>query len=134
MRARIGLLAVLLLTATWTVASPGAVAREPAGLHAALDELLREGKFSGAVVLRGREGLRFARGYGWADPFERRAFTPETPADSASLAKPITSAAVLLLTKTARLNSTRPCSATCSSIHIHRRACATCCPTLPGLI
>ncbi len=97
MRARIGLLAVLLLTATWTVASPGAVAREPAGLHAALDELLREGKFSGAVVVRGREGLRFARGYGWADPFERRAFTPETPADSASLAKPITSAAVLLL-------------------------------------
>ena len=108
MRARIGLLAVLLLTATWTVASPGAVAREPAGLHDALDELLGEGKFSGAVVVRGRDGVRFARGYGWADPFGQRAFTPETPADSASLAKPITSAAALLLVQDGKIELDAP--------------------------
>lgn len=98
MGARTGLPSLLLLAAS-TVASSAAVAREPAGLHQALDKLTREGKFSGAVVLRGPHGVRFARGYGWADPFERRAFTPDTPADSGSLAKPITSAAVLLLVR-----------------------------------
>lgn len=87
----------LLLLAASAVASPTAAAFEPAGLHEALDKLAREGKFSGAVVMRGPDGVHFARGYGWADPFERRAFTADTPADSASLAKPITAAAVLLL-------------------------------------
>ena len=88
--------ALALLSASM-LAAAGALAREPEGLHRALDQLAREGKFSGAVVVRGPEGVRFARGYGWADPYEKRPFTPETPADSASLAKPVTSAAVLLL-------------------------------------
>jgi CubicO group peptidase (beta-lactamase class C family) len=88
-------LAILILLAVSTVAS--AAGTETEGLHQALDQLARDGKFSGAVVVRGAEGVRFARGYGWADPFEQRAFTPDTPADSGSLAKPITAAAVLLL-------------------------------------
>ncbi len=90
-------MASLLLLAASTAASPTAATPEPAGLHQALDRLTREGKFSGAVVVRGPDGTRFARGYGWADPFKKRAFTPDTPADSGSLAEPITSAAVLLL-------------------------------------
>ena len=90
--------AVLVLWAAM-LAQPPAAAREPAGLHRALAQLARDGRFSGAVVVRGPEGVRFARGYGWADPFEHRAFTPETSADSASLAKPVTSAAVLLLSQ-----------------------------------
>lgn len=102
MRARSWLPSLLLLTAS-TVASPAVAAREPAGLHQALDKLAREGKFSGAVVVRGPGGVRFARGYGWADPFERRVFTPDTPADSASLAKPVTSAAVLLLIRDGKI-------------------------------
>lgn len=88
------LLFVVAASTTWV---PAAVAREPVGLHQALEGLTREGKFSGAVVVRDPDGVRFARGYGWADPFEQRAFTPDTPVDGGSLAKPVTSAAVLLL-------------------------------------
>jgi CubicO group peptidase (beta-lactamase class C family) len=85
-----------------------ATAAEPAGLHQALDQLVVQEKFSGAVVVRGSEGVRFARGYGWADPFERRQFTPETPADSGSLAKPVTSAAVLLLASEGKIELDAP--------------------------
>ncbi len=84
------------------------LAEEPPGLHRALEKLAREGKFSGAVVVRGADGVRFARGYGWADPFEKRAFTPETPADSASLAKPATAAAVLLLAHEGKIELDAP--------------------------
>jgi CubicO group peptidase (beta-lactamase class C family) len=104
MRARAGLSILYLLA----VAAPAAAAREPAGLHQALDKLTREGKFSGAVVVRGPDGVRFARGYGWADPFEQRAFTPDTPADSGSLAKPVTSAAVLLLVRDGKIELDAP--------------------------
>ena len=87
---------------------PAAEAREPAGLHQALDRLAREGRFSGAVVVRDGRGERFARGYGDADPFARRPFTPATPVDSASLAKPVTAAAVLLLAREGRLDLDAP--------------------------
>lgn len=89
----------LLLVALWLTAAPAAAAGEPAGLHEALEQLARDHKLSGAVVVRGAEGVRFARGYGLADPFEGRAFTADTPVDSASLAKPLTSAGVLLLAR-----------------------------------
>ena len=98
----------LLLLSAAAVAGPAAGNREPAGLHQALQKLEREGKFSGAVVVRGAEGVRFERGYGWADPFERRPFTPDTPTDSASLAKPITSAAVLLLVHDGKIELDAP--------------------------
>lgn len=77
--------------------SPAAEAREPTGLHDMLDQLARQGRFSGAVVVRDAAGVRFARGYGSADPFSGRAFTPDTQVDSASLAKPVTAAALLML-------------------------------------
>ena len=86
---------VFLVAAAIAAAPTGAT--EPAGLHQSLDRLTREGKFSGAVVVRGPEGVRFARGYGLADPFAGRPFTPQTSVDSASLAKPVTAAAVLQL-------------------------------------
>lgn len=107
MRAGMGFSSLLLLAGS-AVVSPAAVNREPAGLHQALQKLTRDGKFSGAVVVRGPDGVRFARGYGWADPFERRAFTPDTPADSASLAKPVTSAAVLLLIRDGKIELDAP--------------------------
>jgi len=68
-------------------------------LDAALRRLAEEGSFSGAVVIRSSEGVAFARGYGFADPFTGRPFDPATPVDSASLAKPITAASVLLLVR-----------------------------------
>lgn len=98
----------LLLAAAVTVPSPAAAAREPAGLHHALSQLARQGQFSGAVVVRGPEGVRFARGYGAADPFMGRAFTPETPVDSGSIAKPVTAAAVLLLAREGKVDLDAP--------------------------
>jgi CubicO group peptidase (beta-lactamase class C family) len=79
--------------------STAAYASEPAGLHDMLDALAKAGRFSGAVVIRDDKGVRFAGGYGLADPFSGRAFTPDTPVDSGSLAKPVTAAAVLLLAR-----------------------------------
>ena len=102
-----GLSSLLLLTAS-AFTNAAAREREPIGLHHALQQLTREGKFSGAVVVRGPGLVHFARGYGWADPFERRVFTPHTPADSASLAKPITSAAVLLLVRDGKVELDAP--------------------------
>lgn len=107
MRTGTGLARLLLLTAL-AVAAPPAWGAESAELHAALTRLASEGRFSGAVVIRGAEGVRFARGYGLADPFESTAFTPETPADSASLAKPVTSATVLLLSRGGKVSLDAP--------------------------
>lgn len=96
------------LAALALVSGAAAGAREPRGLHSALERLASDGRFSGAVVVRGTEGVRFARGYGLADPFKGRAFTPDTPVDSASLAKPVTSAAVLLLARDGKLDLDAP--------------------------
>ena len=89
-------------------ASTGLAAREPVGLHSALEQLTREQRFSGAVVVRGDEGVRFARGYGFADPFSGRRYTPDTPADSASVPKPMTAAAVLMLAREGRIDLDAP--------------------------
>lgn len=98
----------LLAASLALVASAAASSREPAGLHLALDRLTREGRFSGAVVVRGPEGVRFARGYGLADPFTGRPFTPDTPVDSGSLAKPVTATAVLSLARDGKLDLDEP--------------------------
>ena len=74
----------------------------------ALERLARDGELSGAVVIRGSDGVRFAGGYGPADPFTDRRFTPETPVDSASLAKPVTAAAVLMLARNGRVDLDAP--------------------------
>lgn len=106
MRSRLLFARVLVLVCC--SAGVAAQAAEPPKLHEALEQLARDGKFSGAVVIRGDEGVRFARGYGFADPFEGRAFTPDTPADSGSLAKPVTSAAVLLLARDGKIDLDAP--------------------------
>ena len=98
----------LVLVSAVTVPNPAAAAREPVGLHQALNQLARQGQFSGAVVVRGPEGVRFARGYGAADPFTGRAFTPDTPVDSGSIAKPVTAAAVLLLAREGKVDLDAP--------------------------
>jgi CubicO group peptidase (beta-lactamase class C family) len=100
----------LALAAIALVPGVSEAAREPAGLHAQLQQLERQNRFSGAVVVRGAEGVRFARGYGWADPRTARPFTPDTPVDSASLAKPVTAAAVLMLARDGKLDLDAPVS------------------------
>jgi CubicO group peptidase (beta-lactamase class C family) len=86
------------------IASATEGAGETTSLHAALEQLASDGRFSGAVVVHGAEGVRFAHGYGLADPFSKRRFAPETPVDSASLAKPVTAAVVLLLAKEGKID------------------------------
>jgi CubicO group peptidase (beta-lactamase class C family) len=98
----------LALVAAALAASTAAGAREPPGLHEALAQLAVKGKFSGAVVVQGADGVRFARGYGLADPFAGRRFTPDTPVDSASLAKPVTAATVLVLAREGRIDLDAP--------------------------
>ena len=93
------------LAVCWAAVAPAA---EPPGLHQALEQLSRRGEFSGAVVISGRNGVHFARGYGQADPFASRPFTPDTPVDSGSLAKPATAAAVLMLVKDGRVQLDAP--------------------------
>lgn len=60
-----------------------------------LDGLHTSGRFDGAVVVSDASGIRFERGYGWADAERKAPFTPETPTDGASLAKTFTAALVL---------------------------------------
>lgn len=95
---KLAVAAVLALAAGGT-----ATAREPPGLDTLLADLAGTGAFSGAVVVRDARGTRFARGYGPADPFSGRRFTPDTPVDSGSLAKPVTAAAVLQLAREGRI-------------------------------
>jgi CubicO group peptidase (beta-lactamase class C family) len=77
-------------------------------LGAELERLSGEGAFSGAVVIRDAQGVRFARAWGFADPFEGRPFSTATPSDSASLAKPVTAAAVLALAEEGRIDLDAP--------------------------
>lgn len=98
----------LAVAASSLTAGPIATQREPSGLHAALRKLEREESFSGAVVVRGAEGVRFARGYGPANPWTGVAFTPDTPVDSGSLAKPVTATAVLMLARDGKIDLDAP--------------------------
>lgn len=98
------MLAAALPAAMLAAAAPA----EPPGLDEALGALASAGRFSGAVVVRRWDGEVFAEGYGPADPFTGRAFTPETPVDSGSLAKPVTAAAIVLLVREGRLDLDAP--------------------------
>jgi CubicO group peptidase (beta-lactamase class C family) len=98
----------ILLVSAAMAGGPASAAGEPRGLDRALGELSRQGRFSGAVVVRGPQGVRFARGYGAADPFMGVPFTPDTPVDSGSLAKPVTAAAVLLLARDGKVDLNAP--------------------------
>ena len=77
-------------------------------LQEALQELALDGRFSGAVVIREAGRVRFARGYGPADPFTARPFTPDTPVDSGSLAKPVAAAVALQLVRAGKLDLDAP--------------------------
>lgn len=95
-------------TLTLAVLAFAAKANAEPGLDALLASLADNGRFSGAVVLMegGRE--RYARGFGWADQKARRPFTPDTPSDGGSIAKPMTAAAILRLSTTGKLDLDAP--------------------------
>jgi len=90
------------------IASAAARAADFPPLRETLQALARDGRYSGAVVIRDAGGIRFAEGFGLADPFSNRPFTPDTPVDSASLAKPVTAAVVLQLARDGKLDLDAP--------------------------
>ena len=94
----LGVVAAVAVDSTTAIAAPRSEAFD------VVAQLAKEGEFAGAVVIQGPEGVRFAKGYGLADPFAGRPFTPDTPVDSASLAKPVTAAGVLMLAKDGKVD------------------------------
>ena len=106
-RARVSVAVPLALVAA-ALGCTATTAVDRSSMPQALDRLARDGDFSGAVVIRGSDGVRFAAGYGSADPFTGRPFTAETPVDSGSLAKPVTAAAVLMLARDGKVDLDAP--------------------------
>jgi CubicO group peptidase (beta-lactamase class C family) len=62
-----------------------------------LADLHERGLFNGALVVGDDQNIAFARGVGYADAERGIPFTPDTPADGASLAKTFTAALVIML-------------------------------------
>lgn len=99
--------------AAMVVASPASPALETERrLATAVDSLLNplhaSDDFNGAVVI-GRNGkIVYARGFGRTEIDKGRPLTPDTPVDGASLAKPLTAAAVLALADQGRIDLDAP--------------------------
>lgn len=89
-------------------APPANTAAPAARLESLFSDLHARGLFDGAVVVRGRGGFVFERGYGFADLDRRLPFTPETPSDGASLAKTFTAALLVGLHEEKRLDLDAP--------------------------
>lgn len=89
---------ILLVLATMVLPQPGCdrAGRDPHPLESLFADLHGRGLFDGAVVVHDRRGV-FSRGYGYADLERQVPFTPDTPADGASLAKTFTVALLLSL-------------------------------------
>ncbi len=85
-------------------AARGVEAAPDAATDAAVARALEGASFNGAIVLTRRGQVVYSRGFGLADREAQRAFTPQTPADGASLAKTFTAAAVHLLVAEGRLS------------------------------
>ncbi len=66
-------------------------------LDAFVTDLHARGLFSGAVVVGDERGIVWEGGFGFANLEQQVRFTPSTPADSGSLAKTFTAAAVIAL-------------------------------------
>ncbi len=75
----------------------GLPADSAARLEAFFRDLHARGLFDGAVVVSDANGPIFERGFGFANAERKLRFTPDTPADGASLAKTFTAALVLAL-------------------------------------
>jgi CubicO group peptidase (beta-lactamase class C family) len=56
-------------------------------------------QFNGAVLLADRQGIVYRGGFGVANGAPNAAFTPDTPSCLASLSKPLTALAVMMLAK-----------------------------------
>jgi CubicO group peptidase (beta-lactamase class C family) len=96
-----------LFSATIALILAGAGEAQPE-LENLLTSLSAEGRFSGAVVLRSEGRESYAGGFGWADQSASRPFTTDTASDGASIAKPMTAAAILRLAESGRIDLDAP--------------------------
>lgn len=62
-----------------------------------MGELYSRGQFNGAVLVANREGIIYRGAFGLANRGTQVAFTPDTPSCLASLSKPLTALAVMML-------------------------------------
>jgi CubicO group peptidase (beta-lactamase class C family) len=60
-------------------------------------DLQQRGQFNGAVLVADRQGIVYRGGFGVANRTSNAAFTPDTPSCLASLSKPFTALAVMML-------------------------------------
>ena len=73
-----------------------------------LDGLHKSHGFSGAVIVSRDGNVVYSRGVGMANAETGRAFTPDTPTDSGSLAKPFTAASLLMLVEDGSIDLEAP--------------------------
>jgi CubicO group peptidase (beta-lactamase class C family) len=82
--------------------------RVAARADALMQDLAARQRFQGAVVIGRGDQVQYAAGFGHADVERRVPFSPDTPADGASIAKPFTAALLLTLAHDGRLNLDAP--------------------------
>jgi len=100
--------ALLVLAGCHRGAVPEAPLVDVARVDSLLQDLVDRGLFQGAVVI-GRGGrVEYAAGFGFADVERGIPFTPDTPMDGGSIAKPFTAAGVLLLAAEGRVDLDGP--------------------------
>ncbi len=77
-----------------TTKSPAA---EISAVEEFMTELYRRGQFNGAILIANREGIVYRAAFGLANRESNVPFAPDTPSCLASLSKPLTSLAVMML-------------------------------------
>ena len=77
-----------------TTKSPAAEIR---AVEKFMTELYRRGQFNGAILIANRKGIVYRAAFGLANRETKSPFTPDTPSCLASLSKPLTSLAVMML-------------------------------------
>jgi CubicO group peptidase (beta-lactamase class C family) len=80
-----------------TNSSSGPRTAEARGIEKFMGELYRRGQFNGAVLVADGEGIIYRGAFGLANRTSNVAFTQDTPSCLASLSKPFTALAVMML-------------------------------------
>jgi len=90
---------------TLPIAATGKATRESTGFDRVIPELMRKWDIPGAAVAMARDGrVTVSRGYGWADIEMKRPVQPDSLFRIASVSKPITAAAILILIEREQLD------------------------------
>lgn len=99
------LAALLSACAATTPAPPPSLAERADAL---MRPLVAQDRFQGAVVILRGGSVEYAAGFGFADIARRLPFSADTPMDGASIAKPFTAAALLMLAHEGRVDLDAP--------------------------